>query len=196
MEKKLLTRAEKQKRVAFRNILLRSLALAGGLSIVLLAPQMTKLLARMDRPARNRQRLYKRISQALSRLERDGLILVSGAYAARRVVLTERGRKLLGDLEFKEYMIPEQAFWDGKWRVLVFDMTEKRRRTRDQLRRLLRGQGFVRLQDSVWVYPYPCDEFVALVRAHLKSGVGEMRYFIADALESDKALRTRFRLPA
>ena len=98
------------------------------------------------------------------------------------------------EIEFKEYEIPEPAFWDGKWRVLVFDMNERRRRTRDQLRRLLQGAGFVRIQDSVWVYPYPCDEFISLVRAHLKSGVGELRYFVAEALESDKSLREHFRL--
>lgn len=52
----------------------------------------------------------------------------------------------------------------------------------------------MRLQDSAWVHPYPCDEFVALVRAHLASGVGEVRVFVADALESDRTLREHFRL--
>lgn len=78
--------------------------------------------------------------------------------------------------------------------MLIFDISERRRRTRNQLRRLLEGAGFIRIQDSVWVYPYACDEFVSLVRAHLKSGVGEMRIFVAKALESDKGLREHFRL--
>jgi predicted transcriptional regulator/CRISPR/Cas system-associated endoribonuclease Cas2 len=188
------TKEQKRKRMAFRNTVLRSLAVAGVVSVALIAPKMTRLLKELDRPAKNRQRLYQRISQALSRLEHDKLITITGEGGARRVKLTEKGKELLHELEFREYAIPEQAFWDGKWRVLVFDMSEKRRRTRDQLRRLLQGQRFVRMQDSVWVYPYPCDEFVALVRAHLRSGVGEMRYFVAEGLESDKALRKHFRL--
>lgn len=97
-------------------------------------------------------------------------------------------------IEFGQYEIPERAFWDGKWRVLVFDISERRRRVRNQLRRLLEGAGFMRIQDSVWVYPYPCDEFISLVRAHLRSGVGELRSFVAEALESDKFLREHFRL--
>ncbi|OHB18993.1 MAG: hypothetical protein A2854_02475 [Parcubacteria group bacterium RIFCSPHIGHO2_01_FULL_56_18] len=177
-----------------KNLLLRSLAVAGVISIALIAPKMTRLLKELDRPAKNRTQLYRRINQGVARLEADGLVTVSGAYAERRVLLTEKGRKRVEEIEFGEYAIPEPAFWDGKWRVLIFDIVERRRRVRDQLRRLLQGAGFVRVQDSVWIYPYPCDEFVSLVRAHLKSGVGEVRSFVAEALESDKTLREHFRL--
>lgn len=177
-----------------KNLLLRSLVATGVISIALVAPKMTRLLKELDRPAKNRARLYNRIAQGINRLERDGLVIVSGERGKRRVKITEKGREYLDQIEFKEYVVPEPAFWDGKWRVLVFDIKEKRRRTRNQLRRLLEGAGFIRIQDSVWVYPYPCDEFVSLVRAHLKSGVGETRYFTAESLESDKWLREHFRL--
>jgi len=177
-----------------KNLLLRSLAVAGMISIALVAPQMTRLLKKLDRPAKNRAQLYRRINQGIGRLEQAGLVTVSGEYAQRKVVITEMGRKVLEDIEFREYEIPEPAFWDGKWRMLIFDIIERRRRVRNQLRRLLQGKGFVRIQDSVWVYPYPCDEFVSLVRAHLKSGVGEVRSFVAEALESDKGLREHFRI--
>ena len=178
-----------------KNILLRSLAVAGIISVALVAPKVTRLLKKLDRPAKNRSQLYRRINQGISRLEQTGLVTVSGEYAQRRVAITEKGRKVLENIEFGEYEIPEPAFWDGKWRVLIFDVIERRRRVRNQLRRLLQGKGFFRLQDSVWIYPYPCDEFVSLVRAHLKSGVGEMRSFVAEALESDKSLREHFRIP-
>ena len=85
--------------------------------------------------------------------------------------------------------------WDGKWRVVIFDIREKRRLIRQKLRTLLSGAGMVRLQDSVWVHPYPCDEFVALLRANLKSGTCELLYFIAEGLESDRHLREHFNLP-
>lgn len=187
---------EQKRRVRIKNLLLRSLVAAGVISIALMAPKMTRLLKELDRPAKNRVQLYRRITQGIRRLEQDGLVTVSGEYAKRRVKITEKGREMMEQIEFGEYVIPESAFWDGKWRVLIFDITERRRRVRDQLRRLLNGAGFVRIQDSVWVYPYPCDEFVSLVRAHLKSGVGEMRIFVAEALESDKGLREHFQLPS
>jgi DNA-binding transcriptional regulator PaaX len=189
-----IRKMHKQKRVPITNLLLRSFAVAGVVSIALVAPKMVRLLKQLDRPAKNRAHLYQRIRQGVNRLENAGLVTVSGEIGARRILITEKGRRAMDEIEFGEYKIPEKTFWDGKWRVLVFDISEKRRRTRNQLRRLLDGAGFVRIQDSVWVHPYPCDEFVSLVRAHLKSGVGEVRYFAAEALESDKGLRERFHL--
>lgn len=189
-----MKKEQKQKRVPIRNLLLRSLATVGVVGIAIIAPKMTRLLKELDRPAKNRKQLYQRIAQGIGRLEQDGLVTVSGEYAKRKVEITEKGIKILEQIEFDEQTIPEPAFWDGKWRVLIFDINERRRRVRDQLRRLLQGAGFVRIQDSVWVYPYPCDEFISLVRAHLKSGVGEMRHFVAEALESDKGLREHFRI--
>ncbi len=185
---------QKQKRVPITNLLLRSFAIAGVISVALVAPKMIRLLKHLDRPAKNRAQLYQRIRQGVIRLEEGGFVTVSGERGARRILITEKGRKTMVEIEFGEYTIQEQAFWDGKWRVFIFDISERRRRIRNQLRRLLDGAGFVRIQDSVWVYPYPCDEFVSLVRAHLKSGVGEVRSFVAEALESDKSLREHFHL--
>ena len=182
------------KRVSWKNLLLRSLAAGGMVSIAVLAPKMTRLLKEFDRPTKNRARLYARINHGLWRLQRAGLVEVTGTYGSRRAHLTAKGKAAMEQAEFESYQIPEPAFWDGKWRVLAFDMNERRRRTRDQLRRLLISAGFARIQDSVWVYPYPCDEFLSLARAHLKSGTGEMRMFVAEALESDRVLRERFNL--
>ncbi len=183
-----------QKRFPWKNVLLRTLVGTGVVSVALLAPKMTQLLKEFDRPMKNRKRLYSRINSGLWRLEREGLVGVSGTYASRRVHLTAKGKAVMEQAMFEQYEIPEPAFWDGKWRVLAFDINERRRRSRDQLRRLLKNAGFVRIQDSVWVHPYPCDEFLSLIRAHLKSGTGEMRMFVAEALESDRALREHFSL--
>ena len=178
-----------------RNLILRTLVLTGGISVALVAPKTLGLLKKLDRAAANRKDLYRRITQAITRLEHAGLVRTSGQYAKRRVVLTQKGRTMVNTIHVSEYRIPEQAFWDGKWRIVMFDIREKRRRTRSQLRSLLASAGFLRLQDSVWVYPYPCDEFIGLVRAHLKSGTGEILSFTADALESDRKLREHFHLP-
>ena len=177
-----------------RNLILRTLALSGMISVALVAPKTISLLKKLDRGAVNRKDLYRRITQAITRLEHAGFVQTSGEYAERRVVLTDKGRTLIETVYAKEYRIPEPAFWDGKWRVVMFDIREKRRKARSQLRSLLSGAGFLRLQDSVWIYPYPCDEFIGLVRAHLKSGTGEMLSFVAEALESDRPLREHFRL--
>ena len=177
-----------------RNIILRTLALGGVVSIALVAPKALTLLKTLDRGAVHRKNLYRRITKAVTGLERAGLVTTSGLRGKRSIALTKKGWVIIEGIYAKEYRISEPAFWDGRWRVVIFDIREKRRRTRNQLRLLLEGAGFLRLQDSVWVYPYPCDEFIGLVRAHLKSGTGELLCFVAEALESDRRLREHFRL--
>ena len=55
--------------------------------------------------------------------------------------------------------------------------------------------GFVRLQDSVWIFPYDCEDFIMLLKADLKIGKDAL-YAIVEKLENDKALREHFHLPA
>lgn len=53
--------------------------------------------------------------------------------------------------------------------------------------------GFVRIQNSVWVYPYDCEELIAFIRADLRLGKG-LLYIVAEGIEYDKHLRTHFKL--
>ncbi|NIP96595.1 MAG: hypothetical protein GWO24_25435, partial [Akkermansiaceae bacterium] len=45
--------------------------------------------------------------------------------------------------------------WDGKWRLLVFDLPQKAGRGRVQFWRWLRKNHFGRIQGSVWITPDP-----------------------------------------
>jgi DNA-binding transcriptional regulator PaaX len=67
----------------------------------------------------------------------------------------------------------------------MFDVPERRRKVRDTLRFLLRNAGFVRFQDSAWVYPYPCNDLVELLRTELASGKGDVRYLEVSFPEAD-----------
>ena len=50
--------------------------------------------------------------------------------------------------------------WDGYWRIVIFDIPNKLKRMREALRDLLKGLGFQKLQNSVWIYPYKIPEFL------------------------------------
>ena len=81
--------------------------------------------------------------------------------------------------------------WDKRWRVVVFDIPEKHRRTRDSLRSSMRELGFYRLQDSVWVYPHDCEEVVMLIKTEMRVGAA-LLYMIVEKLENDSKLREHF----
>lgn len=103
--------------------------------------------------------------------------------------ITDKGRIKL----WTKYGIEKQIRWDSRWRVLIFDIPEKRKGTRTEIRRILSSVGFARLQDSVWVYPYKCEEFVALLKAEKRIGK-DLLYMIVDSIENDKYLKENFEL--
>ncbi len=55
--------------------------------------------------------------------------------------------------------------------------------------------GFLRIQDSVWLYPYDCEEFVALLKADLHIGK-DVLYAVIESIEDDSRIRRHFRLSA
>jgi phenylacetic acid degradation operon negative regulatory protein len=67
--------------------------------------------------------------------------------------LTEKGRlHALGGRD------PETCWatpWDGKWRLVLFDIPEREMNLRTNLRRHLLARRFGYLQNSVWVSPHP-----------------------------------------
>jgi len=58
---------------------------------------------------------------------------------------------------------------------------------------MLQNVGCVRLQNSVWVYPYDCEEVVELLKANYKIGE-ELLYIIAEKIEGDQWLKKYFKL--
>ncbi|QQG42426.1 MAG: hypothetical protein HYW15_02870 [Candidatus Giovannonibacteria bacterium] len=68
--------------------------------------------------------------------------------------LTKRGQKL-ADRIFLKLKLAKAKKWDGKWRLLIFDIPERIRARRDFFRKELQDFGFYQLQKSVWAYPYP-----------------------------------------
>ena len=71
------------------------------------------------------------------------------------LVLTDKGKQRLLKYDFEKMRIPRQR-WDGKWRIVIFDIPEKQREARDSLRDKLKNLGFHELQRSVFVYPLDC----------------------------------------
>ncbi|MEK7144341.1 MAG: hypothetical protein AAB794_00545 [Patescibacteria group bacterium] len=108
--------------------------------------------------------------------------------------VTPAGRRAFAFEQAKVTFKNQKKKWDGRWRMIVFDVPERRRGTRTRLCTVMREIGFVRLQDSVWVYPYDCEDFIALLKAELKIGK-DVLYAIADTIEHDKNLRHQFNLP-
>jgi len=58
----------------------------------------------------------------------------------------------------KRYKKLPQMKWDGKWRLVIFDIPQELHKMRNAFRRTLKAQGFYMLQKSVFIFPYPCEK--------------------------------------
>lgn len=135
-----------------------------------------------------------RIRQAMRRLERRRLLEWRKEGDSWRSRLTPAGKAYAQKIERAErILLHPKKVWDGKWRIVIFDVKEKYKSSRERFRRILQKAGFVRLQDSVWVYPHDCEELIALMRKDLRLG-GSVLYLIAEGIENDSPLHSHFGL--
>lgn len=95
------------------------------------------------------------LAKALKRLRERGLVeLVSNEELIFK--LTDEGK----DRALWQKMKESNDKWDGKWRLVIWDIPEKRRITRDLLRFKLKQLGFIRWQQSVWASKVDCTELL------------------------------------
>ena len=110
------------------------------------------------------------------------------------VVLTKLGKQYAVRYDPENISIKIPARWDGKWRVVIFDIPEKRKGARDALRWELKKLGFVELQRSVWVFPYECRDQIDFIVEMFE--IREHVYFLeVSHITQDAKLRLHFDLP-
>ncbi len=78
------------------------------------------------------------------------------------LLLTKKGR--LKSLDIKLNNVKnKKGKWDGKWRMVAFDIPEKYKLGRDALRNKLKKVGFCEMQKSVLVTPFNCEKEIGLL---------------------------------
>ena len=175
-------------------IALKVIAGAGVLAAAMVAPNVLQAVP-LFMGRRTPKRYYPfQVTRALDRLKRKGFIRLVKQQGRGHYEVTQKGSALLARYVLHEQPLPRPRRWDNRWRLLMFDIRETRKPTRENIRAALQSLGFCRLQDSVWVYPYPCEEVLELLRtAH---GVRtEVMYVTADRFVGDRWLLEEYNLP-
>lgn len=110
-----------------------------------------------------------------------------------KLVLTEKGKKVARQLSFLGSAInfKKPKKWDGKWRVVLFDIPEKDRLFRNILRAHLYELDFKKLQHSVFVSPYPFEKEILDLVA-LYSAEKYVRVITATMIDNEKNLKKHF----
>lgn len=104
------------------------------------------------------------VRSRLQRLVKNGLVHKDESATYQ---LTDLGSNQLDLLAFFELALAPNYHWDGRWRLIMFDIPEYSRASRHTIRQLLKELGFKQLQMSVWIHPLPClDQFEQIRHAY------------------------------
>jgi len=187
---------EKETKIKIAKIILGVVAAGGLITIAAVAPNSLKIIDLFyDKKKRNYD-LYKKryyIKTTVGKLADRGLIEFYKRDGRNFLRLTGKGKRELLKYQMREKMIEKPKKWDKKWRVVIFDIKEQARNLREGIRQELTKLGFVRLQNSVWVYPYECEEIVAMIKTYF--GIGkDVLYMSVDKIENDTWLKREFGL--
>lgn len=113
------------------------------------------------------------VRQNIRRLEKQGFITRS----ENKYSLTKKGRALINRiLKINNNL---KIKWDGKYRLVIFDIPEEKRKVRNWLRSELYFLGYKQLQKSVFIgkLPLPSD----IIEEIKKCGIGSyVNYILAE----------------
>lgn len=108
------------------------------------------------------------------------------------ISLTDIGKLRALNIKIKNLREQKQK-WDGKWRMVVFDVPEQFRNGRNALRQKLKNMGFKELQKSVFVFPYDCKKEIDLLLEvfHIEKYV---RFAVLEYIDNANKLIDEFKL--
>ncbi len=123
-------------------------------------------------------------------LHKRGLVEILTKHDEKFIELTSRG---VLEALLKKAKIKITEKWDGKWRLVMFDIPESSKPKRRLFRVLLLQNGFKKLQASVYISPYPLNRS-ALDYLRQTGLIGYVRIMRVDDLDDDTDIKKKFNL--
>jgi len=180
--------------------ILEALFVAGGIAIALsAAPTLLVALASIGYVFKADDRAQRRrLQRSFDYLKRHKYVsLKTSSQGTTGHILTDEGRRRIKRLLMRRALslpLERQKKWDGKWRLILFDISTGERSKRNAFRSMIRRIGAVMLQKSVWVYPYDCSEHIVLLRQFFNLPEDALRLVEAGSIGDDRTLRKHFKL--
>lgn len=141
-------------------------------------------------PKSNYRSTYWRRAKSFEELEKEGFITVSGEI----IKITKKGLDAVKQGIFLESASDRKnEKWDGTWHFVAYDIPEKNKKDRNYFQRKIKEAGLFQIQDSLWVYPYECEEEIGLMANDL--GLNNYVAFMKTSrVPFDKDVRRHFNL--
>ncbi|MBI4050268.1 MAG: hypothetical protein HY398_02360 [Candidatus Doudnabacteria bacterium] len=143
-----------------------------------------------EKPLGSRDR--KKLRRTLYYLKSKKLIHIQSQYQKDVFTLTKPGWFAARRL-YNSFVIEKPREWDGRWRIVIFDIPETKKGKRELFRYKLRALGLANVQKSIWAHPFECREQVFYLAREIFI-LPYVRYIVADEITGEQDLRRRFEL--
>lgn len=130
-------------------------------------------------------------SKKIHYLKQKGLIRKVCEGKSDYIELTEKGVERLDKLETWDIKVVRPKKWDKRWRIVIYDIKEKDRTTRNAIRKILYKIGFLQIQKSVFVYPFECNAEIDQI-CKVYGERDAIKYMIADIIEGEESIIEKF----
>jgi hypothetical protein len=133
-------------------------------------------------------------TSSMSYLKRKRLVSLAEKDGQQILTLSEAGKKRVLQFNMDQIEIARPRKWDWNWRIVIFDIPEKRKRGREALRRKLRQLGFHQLQKSCFIHPFDCRSEIDFI-SEIYEVSPYVNFIVAREVEGAKELLKLFNLP-
>ena len=176
-----------------RDILL-ILGVMGFVSLAILMPGLPKVLTPFMKKQYRKWGHFnpRRLRAEIKRMQKVGLVEEVEENGEIAYKLTEKGKTKSFKYKLEEMSL-NQAKWDGKWRIVAYDIPKEKKNQAEAFRSLLKKMKFYQLQKSVWLTPYSCDKEIEFLK-NLYSLNENVIVLIIHGLEGEQSYRDYFGL--
>ena len=136
----------------------------------------------------------RKLSTTFDQLRRTGVVSIETKNKQIYISLTPEGRRKAGIFQIDKLHIVRPKQWDGKWRLITFDIHEKKKFIREALRGKLKQLGFYLFQKSIWIHPYRCDAEIDLLKEFFGLTDKEVQLIVAEYIGKDESWKQLFKL--
>ena len=175
-----------------KSVLNATLAIMATGGIITLGAMAPGLLTEINKISRRKRKekteKYREIWRNFNLLKKKGnLEFVKEEDDCLFYKFSEKGKAKVRKFIIDELQISAPKEWDKKWRLIIFDIPEKKRSGRVALRKKLNDMGFFQCQKSAWIHPFPCLEEIEFVKDvfNIKPFV---KIFLVDEMTDGKSL--------
>ncbi|MFH1129531.1 MAG: hypothetical protein V1686_02230 [Patescibacteria group bacterium] len=109
-----------------------------------------------NKKKREREKSKRRFAGTVCKLKSSGYLKTLRAKDKSAVIITSKGFEKLFITKLK--LTDNNLRKDRKWQMVLFDISESRRKDRDWFRRGLKYLGYKKMQQSIWVCQYDTEK--------------------------------------